>query len=377
MKVLLPATKQRLSAAPVADPASTPPAAAMPQATTSAPTPSAAPVSRQRFFVNVGLMITVVVVVCLWFQRHVEHHVNASRLIGGTLSLWALFELIKGCIDWAAEDEMKALPQRVLGSRHSTGYLVLALIIGSLLHACTSSIWVEYEAAENAKAAYKVEARYDQPNRLPFIDPLTVTSARTIEGRTFFFRWRGTPLRFDVVDPRGFLPVRARLGWGERIHFTVPADFARKRYHLLRLLPTPDVMSRLEEVGGPAPSLYVLELKWGDQTFVVDDVRRQAIYVGAEAADMDEVIADEAADARTEEWNALLHQAGMSPELRTPLLGLWGAKPALRSTPEFGAGTKVQCRIYRRRDDQTIALSTATIGKDHAITSLLLSRPEP
>ena len=377
MKVLLPAAKQRLSAAPVADPTSTPSTAAIPQSTTPSPAPTSTPVSRRRFFVNVGLLIAVVVVVCLWFQRHVEHHVNASRLIGGTLSLWALFELIKACVDWAAEDEMKVLPQRVLGSRHSTGYLVLGLVGGGLLHACTSSIWVEYEAAENAKAAYKVEVRYDQPNRLPFIDPLTVTSARTMDGRTFFFRWRETPLRFDVVDPRGFVPAREKLGWGERIHFTVPADFARKQYRLLRLLPTPDVMSRLEEVGGPTPSLYVLELKWGDQTFVIDDVRRQAIYLGAEAADMGEVIADEAIDARTEEWNALLHQAGMSSELRTPLLALWGAKPALRSTPEFGAGTKVQCRIYRRRDDQTIALSTATIDNDHAITSLLLSRPEP
>src|ERR1043166_1255122 len=270
----------------------------------SMPTSPKPAISRKRFLVNVGLLVFVVVVICLWFQRHVEQHFTASLMIGGTLSLWALFELIKGCVEWAAEDELKALPQRILGNRNSTSYLCFALAVATLLHACTSSVLVAHEPAENPRATYKVEVRYDKPNRLPFIEPLIVTSAKPINGAPFFFRWRSTPLRFDVIEPRGFLPVRGSLAWGRRVHVTVPADFARKQYRLLRLLPTPDVLNRLEEPGGPAKTIYALELKWGGKSAVVDDVRQQSIYVGADAEDMDDVLADEPADARVAVWNA-------------------------------------------------------------------------
>lgn len=382
MKVLIPSGQSRPPeiaesplvapsvAAPVPAPPPVPPVAGPSTAAVNA-------ISRPRFFGNLGLLIAAVIVLCLWFQRHLQEHVNASRLIGGTLSLWALFELIKGCIDWAAEDEMKALPQRVLGSRHSTGYLGLALVVGVLLHACTSSIWIEYEVADQAAASYKVEVRYDQPGRLPFIEPLTVTSAQPMAGHTFFFRGRTTPLRFEVASPRGFAAVPGRLGWGERRLLTVPAELQRKQYRLLRLLPTPEVMNRLEEVGGAGPARYALELAWNGRTTVIGDVRRQVVYLGADAAEMDDVIADEAADVRLETWHALLHRAGMPPEQREPLLAAWNARPALRTTPEFGPGTKVQVRIFRRRDGETVAQATATLDPDHVITSILLSRPEP
>lgn len=331
-------------------------------------------ISRRRFIGNVGLFLIVVVLVCVWFKLHVEHHVEESWLIGGALSVWALFEIVHSALDWALEDEMKSLPQRILGSRRSTAYLWLAVILALALLACTSSVWVQYEASAEGKPAYKVRLSRRESQRLPFIDALDVASSSPADGRTFFFRWRPVELVGETEIPSGFVTKPKTLRWGRRLNFVVPKDLEPKQYHLVRLLPVGTLLNALEHAGVDVEKPCDLEIKWGAHRLVFRDVRRGAIYLGSTEREIHDVWLGEAVDDRKAGWNKLLQEA--APSMRDKLLQEWETTHAFLNTePEFDDGDHVAYRIYRRDNNQPLVEGTATIEKDHAITNILLRAP--
>jgi hypothetical protein len=327
--------------------------------------------SRRQFFLNLGLLLVIVVSVAIWFHRHIEKHTVESIFVGGTLTIWGLFEIIRASLEWAAEDEMKALPQRILGSRGSTEYLILALVLSVLLHCFTSSLNVEYEPSADATKQYKVSVTY-RTNNHPFLEPFDVTSEKRIEGRPFFFRGRTEPLRVRLLEPRGYEPIDIDFGFATRGYWRVPTDFKRKAFHLVRLVPSPKLMQRLPEPGQNGQAEYLLELVRNGRTNLVTRLRRQVTYIGAGDEDMKSVIEQEKAEVRRAAMDEFLAQVGFPSEGRSPVMETWDKNPAFATTEEFGKNETIEVRVRSKNDSQFLIRSAVTNGENHEIKNLFL-----
>ena len=331
-------------------------------------------ITRKQFFLNVGLLIGLVISLSLWFHRHIQTHTVEGIFVGGTLTLWGLFEAVRACLDWAAEDDMKALPQKILGRQRSSQYLLLGIIASGILHAVTSSINIEYEPTADAKPSYKVEVLY-QTNNLPFREPIEVRSDKRIEGRPYFFRFRNVPLRISLQSPRGFQSVDLNFGLASCLRLKVPADFKPKKFHLLRLIPSPKLMALLPETGQNATTEYELEIVRGVLTNLITGLRKQILYIGAGEEDMKIVVEKEKTEARRVEMGDFLAKISFPADGRSAVLELWERNPAFRKTEEYAGDNKIELRVKRKEDGQILLTGTITIEEKNEIQSAFLDIP--
>ncbi len=328
-------------------------------------------ITKRQFLVNLCLLLGLVVSVAVWFHRHIQSYAVESMLVGGTLTVWGLFELIRATLEWAAEDEMKALPQRVLGSRASMEYLLLGLVLSGLLHLCTSSLSIEYQPTEDAKFSYKVEVLY-RTNGLPFLEPLQVTSDKRVQGRPYLFHWRTVPLLINLVEPRGYEPIEADFGLGTRAHWQVPSDFKAKEFHLLRLVPSPKLMTQLPEPGKDPETEYELQVVRNGKTNLVGSLRKQVLYLGAAVEDMENVVGREKPEARHRELDGLLARINYPSAQRSKVFEAWEKDPAFAATEEFGRNETIELIVRIRNETGFLIRNVVTNEANHEIRTILL-----
>ena len=330
--------------------------------------------ARRRLRLNLGIFLGVAVSVTFWFKLHLEHYVTESLLIGGTMSLWLLFQLATSVLKWGAEEELKSLPGRLLGGVNSTKFLLFCLLVSAGLHVVTCSIHVEYDATPEARPFYKVEVLY-RNNGQPYLKPLTVSSDSRIAGQPFFFRWQAVPLVVAVREPRGFAPTNLTFRFGKPVHLMVPTDFARKTFCLLRLVPSPKLLNLLAEAGGPVQTPYELELIWGGHTNVVKDFRKQTLYAGAEAEDMEYVVSKETPALRINLLRQYLARQSFDPARREPVLGVWETNRLFVATAELKAMDRVRVIVRRaplHDESETVFETNVTMEAKHEIQTIFL-----
>jgi len=166
---------------------------------------------------------------------------------------------------------------------------------------------------------------------------------------------------------------------GKAIFLRLPTDFPEKQFHILRVVFGPRVWNTLPESDEAASISYDLEISIGGKTIQIDDVRRQTIYVGAFAEDINYVLEHENPTDRKKDFVEHLSALGCPAEQQQGWINAWEDKRRVIATDEYSPGEAITIALRRRaietfvgdrsiaRDDgkkmtpstiQTIALET-------------------
>lgn len=331
--------------------------------------------ARTRFQINLLLFVLVALSAMLWFKRHMEYYLTEGLLIGGTLSLWGAWQVVTSALTFGAEDELKSLPGRLLNGVNSANFLSFCLLLTVCLHAFTSSIHCEYLPSSRAANEYAISALY-QSNGQPFMDDLKISSARRIAGKPFFFRFRTEPLVFEIQRPRGFFRTNMAFGFATRIHLNVPDDFEPKRFHVLRIVPSPGLVGLLSERGGVVQSYYDLEVAFCGVTNVISDFRKETAYVGADRRDLEHVHSRETVDQRRREFNQYMASLGASASERAPFIDAWERTPRFFPTADLSSNDVVHIALRQGEDKRLLVQTNLVMEGNNEITTIYLTEGE-
>lgn len=242
----------------------------------------APPFSSKHYFVNLSLFSLIAVLLTVWFYLHLYLYFTEALLIGGTLSAWGLWRIVYPVI------------RRLLGARAPrmsgivatpglTEYLGLGLMVVITLFLFTSSVYIEYEGAEQGESEFKVEVLY---RGNPYLDTLRVASYDRVAGQPFFFRVSKITLEFNIRDPRGYkTEVRTLQPW-TNVHLRVPRDFVPKEYHVVRLVPGKGLFNLLPRATDSPSTGYYLHVTRTNRRYTLEDFRQGIVYVGADETDL-------------------------------------------------------------------------------------------
>lgn len=231
--------------------------------------------NRRRYLGNLLLLLAVLGVNVAWYFRHCHTRLGPVAL-GGSVGLPTLLWLTFLYVRWGAEEEIKSLPRRLLGSPFSTRGLWGALVLSLGLFGATSSVQVEAASTSAEGVAYSVEVTAKGGKRL-WQSPSLSTEQR-VAIHLFFFRF-GMPveLRLQPAGDRG--PIRTHLGPAARLRVRVPDQFAPRPVDVLRVLPGSRLVQALGKPGVSVNRVYDLVVLAGDTNVRISDVRRQAMYL--------------------------------------------------------------------------------------------------
>ncbi len=257
--------------------------------------------NRTRYLVNLLLLLVVLGAVAFWYFRHL-HMRLAHVAVGGSVTILTLLRLAYGYFKWGAEEEIKNLPRRLLASPRSTQGLIGALAVAGGCLAVTSSVHLDASGAPATGEPLAVEVR--SPKGEALWKSAALDRDRPVASRLFFFRF-GQPAEIHLVPEGDRVAIPVRLGPGSRHRIRVPDHFAPREVRVLRLLPGSRLVQGLGKPGGDVILPFDLEIHSGGDVFRVTDLRRQAIYLGAGANDVETGLARESADRRRDqlgEW---------------------------------------------------------------------------
>lgn len=251
------------------------PRAADAQATKSEP--------RWRYRVTLLMFAIVAAALVLWFQRHVEPFVTETLIIGGTMSLWGLWKLGWSMYEDAGGGSGKDFTRKLLGGPGALRALVFGLIIVVLLHAWTSSVYLRYGGAPPGEESFKVRV---MDGDTVFMGPFDIGPGASTVGYPMFPRFSTLRLRYELVEPRGYLPFDADLAPWSAHDYKVPGGFKRKPIHVLRLVPGFALLPDLPKPGESGGPRYYLELRARGQTALIGDLTKSIVITGATQPDL-------------------------------------------------------------------------------------------
>jgi hypothetical protein len=306
-----------------------------------------------RYRRNLVLLVVFMILLAVWFQRHLQTYVTEIFLVGGTLTLWAFWQIVQSWLKWGWDEESAGLRKRLLSDNRATEYLVFGLVLLIILWCTTSSIYLAYEGNTKDQASFKVQVLQDGK---PYLRPLEVSSYERVAGRPYFLRWRSVNLDFEVVDPPGYEARHERLAAWTGIYLRVPADFTLRTFRVLRVVPLthfntlpkvdnghPDVLYSLKiSRGGPCGSTAA-----GIETFLIDDLRRQAVYIGASEPDLKWLIGKRDDRKFHEEFANALARNHVPEDKRQEWTLEWEANPRFVPLPAFGEKDPVCIQILQ------------------------------
>jgi hypothetical protein len=236
----------------------------------------------RRYYINLIFLLSILTLVSIWFYIHLHLYVTETVFIGGTLTFWAVWRIIRPLFEWAFGNEKDSWARRVLEKSATTEYLVLSLVPLALLYFTTASIYLVYEGAKPGESIFQVDVLNNQN---PFLERLTVTSSDRVAGRPFFLNFSAVDLEYKIVAPIGFRPLKKRLTPWKSTHLRVPRDFERKQLHLLKLVPGLKLYARLPKAEDQPEQKYFLKIEAQGMVYRLDDLRRQIVFTGASEQD--------------------------------------------------------------------------------------------
>src|SRR5215469_7259897 len=112
-----------------------------------------------RYRINAVLFAMLMVALTFWFQKHLQVYVTQIALIGGTMTLWALWELLQSWLKWGWDGDAKDTAKTLFGSARGTEYMVLGGVVLAILWLTTSSLYLNYESSVGGATEYRVEVK--------------------------------------------------------------------------------------------------------------------------------------------------------------------------------------------------------------------------
>lgn len=307
------------------------------EASTNPPGSSASP---WRYRGTLFLFAIVAAAIVVWFQRHIEPYVTETLIIGGTISLWGLWKLVWSIFEDAGGEGGKDLTRRFLGNRAALRALWFAAIIVAMLHFCTASIYLRIAGARSGEDSFKVQILEGEK---VFMGPFELHPGETL-GRPIFPSFRTHELEYQILDRRGFQPLKQTLApWGTH-DVKVPGDFARRTLHIVALVPDKVLYSDLPNQTETGGERYYLKVTAQGETAILNDYSKQLVVTGARLDDLpDQSTVSHDANIRQELGDHYAHAGVDQPE--TVVSTLLDAGVARLGSAELGADGAIEVEV--------------------------------
>lgn len=302
---------------------------------------------RNRFAINLALIVVVGLLATFWFQRHLQPWFTEVSLIGGGITLWALLRLALELLSKAGGVDPWAITRRHLASLEWTVLLLAALLLLIGLWLFTSSVYLRFDARSAKENSYQVSVGTADA-RASLIAVSTLSAAQTVVGRPLFGWGAVGPLQCHVVEPARFEPLDCRLDARGALSIAVPGDFKPRQVIALHLLPGKELWAETPHVGGEAAQRFRLRLSVdGGPPLLLDDFRLQQLITGAAEA---ELRAQPADLLRAAARSALLAE-GLSAEEAEGNLARLLQQPRYWDGPRLRAGSTLRIELLRVAGD--------------------------
>jgi len=329
-----------------------------------------------RYRLNVVVFALLMVGLTFWFQRHLQIFVTQILLIGGTMTLWALWQLLQSWLRWGWDSDAKDTAKAMFGRARGSEYLGFAWAVLLILWLTTSSLYVTFDGGAPGESEYRLET---VSKTRKFFPPLTLNASQSLAGQPFFLQFRSQEIKLRIAEPRGFLSLSKTLTPGGRLDIKVPGSFERKKFHVLRLVPGVYFFNNLPEYSDYPSVFYEIKInRQGASTAVFRDLRRQSLYAGADGDDIRWLLQRQERGKSLQSLTDLLHDEKVPPVATAQIVPSLEANPAVLSTFEFAAGDRISIEIARRTSGTSKLLATHTIElteSDEAIRPVLLEIP--
>ncbi len=330
-----------------------------------------------RYRLNVVIFAVLMVVLTFWFQRHLQIYVTQVLLIGGTMTLWALWQLLQSWLRWGWDSDPKDTAKALFGRARGREYLVFAAGVLLILWLTTSSLYITFDDGAPGESEYRVETVSGAKKFLPL---LTFNASQRVAGQPYFLQVRSQEIELQIVEPRGYLALRKTLRPGTRLDIKLPGSFERKKFHVLRLVPGVYFFNNLPEYSDYPSVFYQIKIsRPGAQQAILRDLRRQSLYCGAAEDDIRWLLQKQERGKSLQSLTDLLHDEKVPPAAMPQILPLLETNPAVLSTFEFAAGNHITIEISRRKSGISKVIATRTIDlreSDEGIRPVLLELPE-
>lgn len=242
--------------------------------------------SKRLFWVNLVILLALSIVGTLWFKEHLEPYVTQILLVGGSLTIWAAIRLL-----WAIVEKMTKIdPWDQARSKWSspaiTRFLLVIAVAQGVLWFSSASLYFEHAGAGAGEREYVVRVTR-KPEQVRFVDDVTIATSAKLNGAPYFWGQANTPLECRIISPPAFEALDCSLHAGQSTRIKVPGSFEPKDLRLLRLVPAGMTYVELPAVTDTPSTHHRLEMNVEGKTYVLDNVRKQTIYLGGVGDDMD------------------------------------------------------------------------------------------
>jgi hypothetical protein len=152
----------------------------------------------------------------------------------------------------------------------------------------------------------------------------------------------------EVVDPPLYQAYTSETLWPwSRLTVEIPAGLKPREFHVVRVLPGPNLLSKLAAPESTASATFSLEVRTGGKSYRLEDVRRQAWALGANAEQVKWFLGREDAAAREQALSA--KAAGLPDDAsRKKLLGVWQSVRSME-TVELKGGETLDVTLWIQR----------------------------
>lgn len=322
-----------------------------------------------RYRLNLCLLVLFAVFGMIWFYRHLHLYVTETTFIGGTLSVWGLWKLLQSWVKWGLDTAEISLARRFLGRPAFTEYLVLFSLLLAGLYLGTSSIYLSYEGAIPGEAEFMVEVSAESNL---FLEPQKVTSYQRIAGKPFFFRTRSTKLTFNIAEPGGYVLLEKDFKPWSNIYLRVPADFTPKTFRIVRLIPSGMILQKLPKVGDDTQHPYDLHITHHGRTYILDDFRRQAVFIGAAENDVKMAVKKLDKEKFRQVLENHLINLGVPGDVRKNFITTWEFGPQFLATAEFRSGDRIDLELIQRGQGEPLLKKQITVPVDKTLQTIFL-----
>jgi len=329
---------------------------------------------RKRYMRNAAFLVALTVLLTIWFQLHLQTWATQG-LIFGTATVWALWQLVLSSAkkDFAKDGE--EIRKRLLGSEDAAGLLIVACVGAILLLWLTTSVYVKLDDRDTARLRVDL---IDKATGKPFMDSIIVEPSSRVGGRLLFPRVKTANVDVIVVDPPGYEyrknPVELKPWTGVDLTFGDPAQFRKKKWHAVRVVPG----WTMNGMDAPGHEPYDLTLKVGADTYTFTNSKFETVYFGvSDAPSLNKIIENQNHAAFAIELQAHLNShRGWDEEDQSSYLTDWQKTPRTVSTREIRAGETVTAGFGPPGAKPLVWSDPLKIGPDAEITTIFVEKPQ-
>lgn len=228
--------------------------------------------------INVVLLWAGLATLYAWLSGHMLPYLMQTRLVGGTVALWSLLELVPKV--FAKPDDKEKILSRILNRPETIVYLLAILAMSLVLYYNTSSVYIRYDNPAANESNFYVEFE-DVETGARLSEQMSLSHYQDMVGMPFLFRDDSQRLRIKIYSENFYRPRDTVLRAGTSLRLDVPGKFTRKPLNLIRVIPGSSLYSRLPFSRDNKAKPYLIEIQIGDTTSVRDTIIQQDIFFGA------------------------------------------------------------------------------------------------